>query len=176
MSLPGDLLEQANHLANREPKKPKQASLGRAVSAAYYALFHLLTSEAARRLGPNTPAGLHAQIKRAFNHGSMKEACQEFARTKIPKSLDPFIAGAMPQDLVDVAKAFVSLQQARHDADYNLAKQYSRQGVLADIEKAANAFQSWKKVRSTAEANVFLTALLLWKQWRVSSLPSEKAP
>jgi hypothetical protein len=33
-----DLLEQAKHLANREKKRPRQASLRRAVSTAYYAL------------------------------------------------------------------------------------------------------------------------------------------
>jgi hypothetical protein len=38
MSFADDLLEQAYHLANRESKKPKQASLRRAVSTAYYAL------------------------------------------------------------------------------------------------------------------------------------------
>ncbi len=46
MPLAQDLLEQARHLANREPKRPKQASLRRAVSRAYYALFHLLTAAA----------------------------------------------------------------------------------------------------------------------------------
>jgi uncharacterized protein (UPF0332 family) len=40
-----DLLEQALHLAKREKKKPRQASLRRAVSTAYYALFHLLIHE-----------------------------------------------------------------------------------------------------------------------------------
>ena len=48
MPFPNDLLEQARHLANREPKRPKQASLRRAVSAAYYTLFHLLCIETAR--------------------------------------------------------------------------------------------------------------------------------
>ncbi len=46
MAYPDDLLEQAQHLAQREPKRPKQASLRRAISSAYYALFHLLISEA----------------------------------------------------------------------------------------------------------------------------------
>jgi uncharacterized protein (UPF0332 family) len=46
MALAEDLLEQARHLAKREPKRPKQASLRRAVSAAYYSLFHLLVSSA----------------------------------------------------------------------------------------------------------------------------------
>ena len=42
MRLPEGLLEQAQHLVKREPKRPKQASLRRAISTAYYALFHLL--------------------------------------------------------------------------------------------------------------------------------------
>jgi len=46
MSLAKDLLDQANRLARSEKSKPKQASLRRAVSTAYYALFHLLIAEA----------------------------------------------------------------------------------------------------------------------------------
>jgi hypothetical protein len=37
-----DLLELAEHLARREAKRPKQTSLGGAISAAYYAVFHAL--------------------------------------------------------------------------------------------------------------------------------------
>jgi len=50
MSLPHDLLAQARLLATKEPRRPKDASLRRAVSTAYYALFHLLTDEASRFL------------------------------------------------------------------------------------------------------------------------------
>ena len=46
MSLHADLLEQAEQLAQLDPRRPKQANLRRAVSSAYYALFHLLTWEA----------------------------------------------------------------------------------------------------------------------------------
>ena len=48
MSLHGDLLDQASRLAVQEPRRPRQASLRRAVSAAYYALFHLLVDAATR--------------------------------------------------------------------------------------------------------------------------------
>jgi len=44
-----DLLDQAEHLAAKEPRKPRQASLRRAVSATYYAIFHLLVNEAVVR-------------------------------------------------------------------------------------------------------------------------------
>jgi hypothetical protein len=51
MSLQGDLLEQARHLAKRERRRPKQASLRRAISTAYYyALIHLLVAETTRIL------------------------------------------------------------------------------------------------------------------------------
>ena len=48
MRLHDGLLEQAQHLLRREKRRPKQASLRRAISTAYYALFHLLVFDAAR--------------------------------------------------------------------------------------------------------------------------------
>jgi hypothetical protein len=45
MSLPDELLALAGHLANLDMEAHRQASLRRAVSTAYYALFHLLVSE-----------------------------------------------------------------------------------------------------------------------------------
>lgn len=44
----GNLLAQAKLLATKEQSRPKQASLRRSVSAAYYALFHLLVDASAR--------------------------------------------------------------------------------------------------------------------------------
>ena len=44
MAYADDLLELAKHLANLEPVNPRQACMRRAVSTAYYALFHLLIS------------------------------------------------------------------------------------------------------------------------------------
>lgn len=71
MPLANDLLEQAYHLAKREPKRPRQASLRRAVSSGYYALFHLLVSEATRnwKQSYQRPA-----LSRHFEHGKMARA------------------------------------------------------------------------------------------------------
>ena len=49
LSLHADLLRQARQLALKEPRRPSQASLRRAISASYYALFHLLVDEAPNR-------------------------------------------------------------------------------------------------------------------------------
>lgn len=68
MSFADDLLTQAYHLANKERKNPKQASLRRAVSTAYYALFHLLIDEAVGNWGRSfyssggSAAGLQLKI------------------------------------------------------------------------------------------------------------------
>jgi hypothetical protein len=73
MSLHDDLIEQARHLAGREPKRPRQASLRRAIAAAYYAVFHLLVADAVKSVAPRMPEGLRSQVRRAFGHSAMKE-------------------------------------------------------------------------------------------------------
>jgi uncharacterized protein (UPF0332 family) len=47
MAFADDLLDIAQHLAGLPAEISKQASLRRAVSTAYYSLFHLLISDAA---------------------------------------------------------------------------------------------------------------------------------
>jgi hypothetical protein len=64
VTLHRELLSQAYHLATKEPKNPRQASLRRAVSSAYYALFHLLLYEATHMLFPAKPIGLRERASR----------------------------------------------------------------------------------------------------------------
>jgi hypothetical protein len=65
MGLAQDLLQQANHLASYEGANPSQASLRRAVSTAYYALFHLLIEDAAKRWSGSPEA--QTGMERGFN-------------------------------------------------------------------------------------------------------------
>jgi hypothetical protein len=166
MALHHDLLEQANHLALREPKKPRQASLRRAVSVAYYAVFHLLVSEGARKLSPTHPGALRGHIGRAFAHGDMKTVCVQFAAGSPAARTLPLVALPLAPDLVSVASAFVELQEARHSADYDTSMVFNRFDVLQKIRTARRAFTSWTVVRGTPNASVFLAALLLQKHWR----------
>lgn len=70
-------------------------------------------------------------------------------------------------DLVSVAKAFGDLQQARHEADYDISRKFSRQETIDLIEQTINAFQAWQNVRRSLQADVFLVALLAQPQMRV---------
>src|SRR5436305_448282 len=166
MALHDDLLEQADHLASREPKKPRQASLRRAVSAAYYALFHLLAAEGARKLFPAQPTSLRPRIRRVYVHAQMKEVCQLFGKPRLPNGLARLFPDPIEPELRAVAAAFVALQDARHQADYDFALTLTRVDALQKIQAARGAVRSWQSIRANPNATVFLTALLLHRQRR----------
>ena len=164
MSLHVDLLEQAQHLAQLDPRRPKQANLRRAVSSAYYALFHLLTSEASALYAAEF--GLAARINRTLNHAEMKKASSMFANDKLPKGVQAPGGGYItPREVKAVANAFVSLQQARHEADYDLSRTFSRNEALLFVQTARDAFYAWEGVRKTDDARLYLACFHLWKRW-----------
>ncbi len=70
MSLPDDLFVQAQQLAQWDARRPKQVNLRRAISSAYYALFHLLSSETSTLFAAEL--GLAARINRTLNHGDVR--------------------------------------------------------------------------------------------------------
>jgi uncharacterized protein (UPF0332 family) len=168
MALPKDLLDQAVRLMSHEKKKPKQASLRRAVSTAYYAFFHLLVSEATKRMAPGSPSNLGLQMQRAFDHGAMKEVCKSFAGGTLPPFIRHLQAGQIEPGLRKVAKAFVDLQEKRHAADYDLIHTFTKQETADDLDKVKVAFATWKTVSNLPHSNVFLMALALPKmgRWR----------
>lgn len=163
MSYPSDLLAQARHLAGKEPKRPKQASLRRAVSAAYYSLFHLLVSEAASSmLRGGERSDIRLVFRRAFVHAHMKGVAKSFAGGTVPDAWQaPMGEAPVSADLRQVASAFVNLQEARHEADYDFRRLFIRRDVHDLIEAAEKAASSWRNVRRNPEGQVFMTALLV---------------
>jgi hypothetical protein len=166
MSFPLDLLEQAEHLSKREPKRPRQASLRRSISTAYYALFHLLTSDATAILGRDMTIAARQGLARSFDHNEMKRACNFFSsataptKEKAPRQLAPTLAAPVSTDLQTVALAFIRLQEARHDADYDLNRAWNRFTVQQHLVLAKGAFAAWGRLKKSHEANVFAIALV----------------
>ena len=168
MSLHADLLKQARQLAVKEPRRPLQASLRRAVSASYYALFHLLIDEATRLMlaGPERAAPRHC-LARAFGHAVMRQVARDFSKNTVPAKLAPGLNGQPLQpELVRVASALVDLQGARHTADYNTARRFTRREVLDFVERAEQAFADWNSIRRSIQADTFLTGLLAFGNMR----------
>lgn len=116
--------------------------------------------------GPDR-GGLRDSLARAFNHGTMKAVAEEFSRSSIPAKIRSALDGRVLQpELVSVAEAFVNLQQARHEADYNRARRFTREETLDPYGEARQAFADWKTVRRTVQADAFLVALLAYNNMR----------
>ena len=161
MPFPNDLLEQARHLANREPKRPKQASLRRAVSTAYYALFHLLSTETAKNW--KRPVERFT-VARMLDHAPMAKVCKEkrdelngYFKTRRA----PGHGLEVLKHLHNIANTFVDMLQHRHTADYDGAVKWSRTDVIEKIESVEAAFRSWREIKDELEAQNFLVRLLL---------------
>jgi hypothetical protein len=170
MSLHSDLIEQAKFLVKREPRRPRQASLRRAVSAAYHSLFHLLTLEASRLFVKDED--MIGMIVRSYEHKSLLKIAKSFANEDFPRKLNPAKATlrdpkrrAVFDKLKDVAQSFVDLQQARHDADYNLRKNWTRGESKDKAEQAEKAAEAWQEIRNDDFARIFLGCFLVWDDW-----------
>jgi uncharacterized protein (UPF0332 family) len=165
-----ELLAQAGVLARREPRRPKQASLRRSISASYYSLFHFLIEEATRLTvgAAHNRTALRQFAGRAFVHGKMKTVCSEFIKA-IPNSdaLKPFWPALGVQgnaDLETVAENFIELQEARHDADYNLSRHFTRQDATTAADQVQDAMDAWGRLKAANEplALLFALSLMLW--------------
>lgn len=166
MSLHDDLLSLARTLAGLDPTRPKQATLRRAISTAYYAVFHMLTAAATRLFVRDTPE-LAGRLNRTFQHGDMKKASTEFASGRLPTALTPRGGGprVFSADLKRVLEVFTKLQQERHAADYDTLRRFTRDEARALVVEAEAAFASWQSVSQTDDARLYLGCFLLWKTW-----------
>ena len=140
--------------APNEPDSPRQVHLRRAVSAAYYALFHLLTSEAAENWKIER---LRGRFARVFQHGTMKNSCGAIKSKHFPSDV-----GLVPifDSLKLVADSFIALQQLRHSADYDTSRNWSRTEVWEAIAQAQDAMTEWGTIRNQAMAQDFLIELM----------------
>jgi hypothetical protein len=95
----------------------------------------------------------------------MKNASRAFA-TAPPAGLATLTGGLpLPPRLQTLATAFVELQQARHEADYNVAARFTRVEAEDLIGLARQAFNDWQSIRTNEAAQLYLSALLLWRRW-----------
>jgi hypothetical protein len=154
MAYHDDLLTQALQLVRVDP--PSQLALRRAVSAAYYAVFHFLISEATSHW--SNPY-LRTALGRAYDHGVMR-----IASNRIINSNDfPFTGEdpAVVANLRFVAQTFSQLQEDRHFADYNLTKDLDPVEALTQVKRAEKIFAVWPTIRVEQIAEAYLVSLLV---------------
>ena len=165
MSLAAELLAQARILATIDPGIPSQANLRRAISSAYYAVFHLLIAESVSTLISPQPRGLGERVSRSFSHAEMQKVCAAIGKNDLVEKFGTLFGSGISSELRFVAGRFTVLQQVRHEADYDVGKVFTRSVTLTHVDDAESAFASWALIRQTDEATVFLTALAFGARW-----------
>lgn len=154
MAYHDDLLAQALLLVHVTP--PSQLTLRRAVSAAYYAVFHYLIAEATSNWN-NAP--LRTALGRAYDHGTMKTASNRILNPR-----DFPYTGADPTVVANlrlVAQTFSQLQEDRHFADYNLTKDLDPEEALTQVKSAEAIFNTWPAIRGEQISQAYLVSLLV---------------
>jgi hypothetical protein len=160
-----DLLAQAEHLCQLDPRRPRQANIRRAVSSAYYAAFHCLAESVAGQVAPGRRADMRALVRRAVEHGAMRSVARSFASGAPAAIYAPTLEVPLDADLLRLADGFIQLQEARHVADYDLSRNLSREFAETCIGLGRQVLRRDAKLRAAKSTNyeVFLLALLLQK-------------
>lgn len=157
MAYHDDLLAHALLLVHTQPQS--QLTLRRAVSAAYYAVFHLLVFEATEHWDN---IGLRTTLGRAYDHGLMKSTSnrildgREFPYT----NENPHTV----KNLRELAQGFSQLQEDRHFADYNLTKPLDPVDALRQVKAAEKIFLALPSIKMEQIVQEYLTLLLVKKR------------
>jgi hypothetical protein len=154
---PDQLLGVAKLLASPPAKgAPVQAKLRRAISTAYYALFHTLVAAASDLLvgGKSRGTQRYLAVYRSFEHKRMADVCRQVSNGKLLTD-----AGvAFHATIQECANAFVDLQENRHEADYDPAGRMTLADARAAVSRANDAIQMLQ-ASPDGERFLFLTLL-----------------
>ncbi len=171
MTHASELVRHARELIGGQYARPGSMSeevvLRRALSSAYYGLFHWLTTAGSM---PFLLGGepLRFQAARAFSHTAMRKVCDAYIRSPtrpFPPGLEHLSPSPPDTRLIGIALAFTRLQEGRHVADYDLSVVIEASYVTNVVAIAETALADFDAIQSLPETTVFLTALLLADRW-----------
>ena len=152
---PHNLLQSATLLATARKGKPSQANLRRAISSAYYAMFHCLAKSCADLIiggaGAAKSKPAWRQVYRALEHKPCASACKDK------------ILAAFPKPIADFANTFVTMQEKRHLADYDPFALFTKSEVIQDIAIIERAMAAFKN-EDAKDRRAFCTFVLFKKR------------
>lgn len=157
---PAELLAVARLLCGTGPAT--DAQLRRAVSTAYYAVFHKVAEAAAQRFvgAAVGSSGAYALLYRAFEHTHMRQTCDALCgSTLAPRHRAALGRPAVSQDVRDFAGAFAELQVARHQADYDPTAAFAVSDAASLVDAAEVAMQAFDRI--APDEGTDLLALLM---------------
>ena len=148
-----DLLGSANDLVQAGKGRPRQSNLGKAISCAYYAMFHCLAESNANMLvggrSANRSDQAWNQAYRALQHGLAAGRCrnQQYMRR-------------FPKCIRDFADLFAFIQGERHAVDYDPSDRRYKSEVMQAIAVAQEHIDLFR-IASASDRRAFAVFVLL---------------
>ena len=149
----GDLIAAGRATLIPQPPatQPAQAAIRRAISTAYYAMFHALARNNADVLmdAPNDQLTAESWIAvyRGLDHGHARARLQQ----NRPK---------LSADAQNFAKAFSDLQGERHNADYNPVTTFTAESATTWLDKAETAITDFLQISQSERAAIAILTLV----------------
>jgi hypothetical protein len=160
---PDHLLDQADRLIAPPGRgAPRQADLRRAISNAYYGLFHAVATEAADDLIGKTQRQTprYGLVYRSVEHSSLRRVCEDVIKIKLPLRYSRYEpAGGFGEDLIALAGAVVDLQEKRHLADYDPLYRVTMSDAVLAVAKGRTALDRFRRANLTRR-KAFLSLLV----------------
>ena len=151
-----DLLETAKQLLDPGIKRgrPRQTNLRRAISTAYYAVFHSLCHMCADAFIGNNNDMREAwrQVYRSLGHGYIKDRCAS-----------NYMKQCFPLNVRNFCFIFKQLQEKRHEADYNPLERFLQKDVEEAISQADIAISLIEKENLELKHRRAFAAWVLFK-------------
>jgi hypothetical protein len=146
--IPEKLLDTAERLVPREAERgrPAYADHRRAVSTAYYAVFHAIGDRVAKAVFTEADEAFLHQVRRWVGHGDIREVSMWICQLEGRRSGSPprhivalLQSGAVTHVDVEtrtIADGFLDLNDKREQADYDHTAVFTRADTLIQIDLA----------------------------------------
>ena len=159
---PDHLLDQAaNLVAPSAAGAPRQVDLRRAISNAYYSVFHAIaTSLADQFVGvAKRNTSQYGLVYRTLEHRALARLCEDLNKRNPPAKFAPHLpANGFAPNLTSFFAAVKDLQEKRHSADYDPAIKFHIAEAALAISTARSAIGRFQAAPD-AERLAFLSLL-----------------
>lgn len=160
---PNHLLDQAERLLT--PTRPgfsRQADLKRAISNAYYALFHFVLRAVADEFvgAGQRRSARYALIYRSIDHRTLRDLAVEAKKRQASQRFAAYVPkGGFEAKLVEFSESVSALRDKRHAADYDPLARFAAADARNAIDMARDAVRQFGEA-GEEQRKMYLSLLL----------------
>jgi uncharacterized protein (UPF0332 family) len=159
---PDHLLEQAERLISPADGLSREVDRRRAISAAYYAVFHFILTAAADFFAgaENRRSKNYALAYRSIDHRGLRDLCLHVQKSTLPPKYRRYLPlNGFLKNIPAFATAYVELYEKRHEADYDPRARVTVSRTRLAISTARDAISRFQRSASFRQ-RAFLSLLL----------------